>query len=81
MAGAGICARGTENSSTISIGANLLVLTDQGELVLVAAQPEHYEIAIRIQICGKNWNFPALADGKLYVRDARKLACYELLSQ
>ncbi len=74
----GFGARGTENSSTISIGANLLVLTDQGELALIAAQPEHYEELSRVQICGKNWNFPAFADGKLYVRDARQLACYDL---
>jgi outer membrane protein assembly factor BamB len=74
----GFGARGTENSSTISIGKNLLVLTDQGELVLMAAQPDHYEELSRIQICGKNWNFPAWAEGRLYVRDARQLSCYEL---
>lgn len=75
----GFGTRGTENSSTISIGKNLLVLTDQGELALIAAQPDHYEELSRIQICGKNWNFPAFADGKLYVRDSRQLACYDLL--
>ncbi|MDB6025957.1 MAG: hypothetical protein JWM68_2180 [Verrucomicrobiales bacterium] len=70
---------GKENSSTIALGKNLLVLTDSGELVLLAANPEKYSELGRTQVCGKNWNYPAFADGKLYVRDARELICYELL--
>jgi outer membrane protein assembly factor BamB len=70
---------GKENSSTISVGKNLLVLTDGGELVLVAANPTAYKELGRQQVCGKNWNFPAFADGKLYVRDARELLCLNLL--
>jgi outer membrane protein assembly factor BamB len=71
-------ARGAENSSTIALGKNLLALTDMGELVLVAAQPDHYTELSRVQVCGKNWNFPACADGRIYVRDARELVCYDL---
>jgi outer membrane protein assembly factor BamB len=74
----GFGSRGTENSSTISIGKNLLVLTDAGELVLAAARSEAYTELARVQVCGKNWNFPALADGRLYVRDARELICFDL---
>lgn len=69
---------GNENSSTIVSGNKLLVLTDAGELVLISATPEKYTELNRIQVCGKNWNFPALANGKLYVRDARELFCYDL---
>ncbi|MDB6057353.1 MAG: hypothetical protein JWO95_1197, partial [Verrucomicrobiales bacterium] len=69
---------GRENSSTISVGKNLFVLTDAGELVLVAATPTAYKELGRQQVCGKNWNFPAFADGKLYVRDARELTCIQL---
>jgi outer membrane protein assembly factor BamB len=75
----GFGGRGTENSSTIVIGKNLLVLTDEGELVLMAARSDRYTELARTQVCGKNWNFPALADGRLYVRDARELICYDLL--
>ena len=71
-------AKGTENSSTIALGKNLLALTDIGELVLLAAQPDHYTELSRVQVCGKNWNFPACADGRIYVRDARELICYDL---
>ena len=69
---------GEQNSSTFAIGQNLLTLTDSGQLVLMAAQPDKYTELGRIQACGKNWNFPAYADGKLYVRDARELICYDL---
>ena len=69
---------GRQNSATIAVGDKLLVLTDEGELVLVSASPEKYTELGRAQVCGKNWNFPAYADGKLYVRDAHELACYDL---
>lgn len=72
---------GKENSSTIAIGKNLLVLTDSGELVLIAADPTAYKELGRQQVCGKNWNFPAYADGKLYVRDSRELMCVDLLAK
>ena len=70
---------GKENASTIAIGKDLLVLTDSGELVLVVADSGKYVESGRIQVCGKNWNYPAYAKGKLYVRDARELICYDLL--
>lgn len=73
------CAKGQENTSTIAIGTHLLALTDMGELVLLAAQPEKYTELARVQVCGKNWNFPAVAGGRIYVRDARELVCFELL--
>ena len=69
---------GRQNSATIAVGDKLLVLTDDGELVLILATPEKYTELGRAQVCGKNWNFPAYADGKLYVRDAHELACYDL---
>jgi outer membrane protein assembly factor BamB len=75
----GFGARGTENSSTIAIGKNLLILTDEGELVLIAARSDHYTELSRVQACGKNLNFPAVADSRLYVRDARELICYDLV--
>ena len=55
------------------------MLTDTGELVLIAARSDSYTELARLQVCGKNWNFPAYADGQLYVRDGRELICYDLL--
>ncbi len=70
---------GKDNSSVIGLGKNLLVLTDEGQLVLVAGEAGAYREIGRAQACGKNWNYPAYAGGRLYVRDARELACYPLL--
>jgi outer membrane protein assembly factor BamB len=70
---------GKDYSSTIVLGKNLLVLTDMGELVLVAADSSHYKEVARRQVCGKTWSFPAYTDGKLYVRDGRELVCLDLI--
>lgn len=68
-------------ASTIVSGKNLLVLTEDGTLLLLAANPEKYTELARIQVCGNTWCFPALADGKLYVRDGRELACIDLAAK
>lgn len=57
----------------------LLVITETGEAVLVAARRDHHEELGRFQaINGKTWNHPAIAHGKLYVRNAEEIACYQL---
>jgi outer membrane protein assembly factor BamB len=62
--------------------ALLLVVTDEGEVVLVAANPsEHHEIGRFQAIQGKTWNHPAIAHGRLYVRNAEEIACYELATK
>jgi hypothetical protein len=58
----------------------LLVLTDTGEVVLVAASPDSHQELARFQaINGKTWNHPAIARGRLYVRNAEEMACFELM--
>jgi outer membrane protein assembly factor BamB len=57
----------------------LLVLGEQGELVLLAGDPGAHRELARVQaINGKTWNHPAVAQGRLYVRNAEEMACYEL---
>lgn len=65
-------------ASTIAIGKNLLALTEDGTLLLVAGNPEKYTELGRVQVCGNTWSHPALANGKLYVRDGRSLQCFDL---
>jgi len=57
----------------------LIVLTETGEVVLVAANPEKHEEVARLEaIHGKTWNHPVVAHGKLFVRNDEEMACYEL---
>jgi outer membrane protein assembly factor BamB len=68
-------------ASTIVVGKNLLVLTEDGTLVLLTANPEKYTELARLQVCGNTWSFPAYANGKLFVRDGRGLQCIDLLAK
>jgi outer membrane protein assembly factor BamB len=68
-------------ASTIAVGNNLLVLTEDGTLLLLAANPEKYTELGRVQVCGNTWSFPAYAAGKLYVRDGRSLQCFDLVAK
>ncbi len=63
----------------IVLGENLLILTETGELVLVAAEPKEFKELGRAQVCRANWCNPAYADGKLFFRDDRELICVDLL--
>jgi hypothetical protein len=58
-----------------------LVLCESGELLLLAANRASCQILDRRQVCEKTWVHPALAGGKLYVRDPRRLYCYDLPRQ
>ena len=65
-------------TSTIVVGKNLLALTEDGTLFLLAATPEKYTELGRVQVCGNTWSHPAFADGKLFVRDGRSLQGFDL---
>ena len=68
-------------ASTIVIGKKLLVLAEDGQLLLLEPNPSNYTELARVQVCGNTWAFPAYADGKLYVRDGRQLMRLTLASQ
>ena len=55
------------------------MLTESGDIVLVNATPErHEELARFSAITGKTWNVPAIADGRLLVRNATQMACFDI---
>lgn len=57
----------------------LVVLTDKGEGVVVAASPKgHQELGSFPAIEGKTWNHPVIAHGRLYVRNAAEIASFDL---
>lgn len=60
----------------------LLVTSDDGDLALVAASPEQYTEISRFSILsGQTWNVPAIARGRLLVRNSTEMACYSLAVQ
>lgn len=65
-------------ASTIAAGKSLLVLTEDGTLIALRPDVTKYTEIGRLQVCGNTWSFPALANGKLYVRDGRQLVCLDL---
>jgi outer membrane protein assembly factor BamB len=59
---------------------HLIVLTEDGDLVLVKARPErHEELARFSAIDGKTWNHPVIAAGRLLVRNIQEMAAFDIL--
>jgi outer membrane protein assembly factor BamB len=59
--------------------AYLVILSGEGELALVKPTPERWQELARFQaIKGKTWNHPAIADGKILVRNAQEMACFQI---
>jgi len=63
----------------LAMGDRILMLTDNGWLVLFAADPAAFRPLASLALCGPNWCHPAYADGRLYVRDEKELLCVPLL--
>jgi outer membrane protein assembly factor BamB len=63
----------------IVAGENLMILTDEGQLVLAAANPESYHEISRARVSIDTWCNPAYADGRLFLRDKKELLCVDLL--
>lgn len=63
----------------ILASGHLIIITDTGELVLARATPDkHTELARFSAIEGKTWNYPAVADGRLLVRNQTQMACFNI---
>jgi outer membrane protein assembly factor BamB len=70
---------GKYHASLVRTGdGKLLMLEEAGDLVLLEPDPKEYRELARSPICGNTWAHPAIADGRLYVRDAGELICVEL---
>jgi outer membrane protein assembly factor BamB len=72
---------GTYHASLMRTGDDkLLMLTDDGELVLLQANPKEYSELARAKVSGpETWAHPALANGRLYIRDKTERICLQLV--
>ncbi|HEX8283444.1 MAG TPA: PQQ-binding-like beta-propeller repeat protein [Pyrinomonadaceae bacterium] len=72
-------ARGYGYGQVVLASGHLIVTTEEGEVALVKATPAgHTEVARFTALQGKTWNVPAIAGGRLLVRNATEMACYKL---
>ena len=53
-------------------------MEEAGNLVLLEPNAKEYRELCRSKICGNTWAHPAIADGRLYIRDANELICVQL---
>lgn len=71
--------RGYGKGSITSADGMLYVLGDQGQLLLVEANPKAYTEKGRVKALeGRAWTSPTIAGGRLYVRDFDEVASYDL---
>jgi hypothetical protein len=57
----------------------LLVITEKGEAILVAADSQrHQELGRFRALSDKTWNHPIIVHGRLYVRNDKEMACFAL---
>ncbi|MCA1618786.1 MAG: PQQ-like beta-propeller repeat protein [Acidobacteria bacterium] len=72
-------ARGYGYGQVVVASGHLIVTTEEGEIALVRATPAgHTELARFAALEGRTWNVPAIAGGRLLVRNATQMACYKL---
>jgi outer membrane protein assembly factor BamB len=57
----------------------IVVLAENGEAILIAADPQKLNEIGRFQaVEGKTWNHPVIAHGRLFVRNDHEMACYDI---
>ncbi|HJY29547.1 MAG TPA: PQQ-binding-like beta-propeller repeat protein [Pyrinomonadaceae bacterium] len=63
----------------ILAGDHLIVTSDQGDVALVNATPSQYtEVARFPAVKGQTWNYPAIAGGRLLVRNSSEMVAYDI---
>jgi outer membrane protein assembly factor BamB len=65
----------------IAADGKLFISTMKGELIVARASPERYDELGRAVVIGKTRQAPALADGRLYLRDDEEIVCLDVRKQ
>jgi outer membrane protein assembly factor BamB len=70
---------GLGQGTLLAADGHLVILSENGKVVLAEANPEKYREKASFKFSGARcWTLPVLADGRLYVRDEEKIVCYDL---
>ncbi len=71
--------RGLGKGSLILVDDQLLVLSDQGTLLMVDTNPEAYtEHGSVDALTGKSWTAPSFSNGRIFLRNLTEMACYQI---
>lgn len=65
----------------IAADGKLWITTMKGELVLVKATPDGFRELSRATVIGETRQAPALASGRLYLRDGQQIVCFDVHSE
>jgi outer membrane protein assembly factor BamB len=71
--------KGFQKGSLLRNGATLLILGENGRLALAEANPDEYRELARAQpLSGRCWTLPALAEGRLFLRNQSHVLCLDV---
>jgi outer membrane protein assembly factor BamB len=71
--------RAAQNAALVSAGPNLLVLTSDGDLLVVKRSPERFEEVRRYKVAQtQTWSHPILLGNHLVIRDADSVSLWSL---
>ncbi len=71
--------RGMENATVVWVADHLIVLAEDGRLMIAPATGKEFKPIAEAQILsGRCWTVPILCDGRLYLRDFKKAMCVDL---
>ncbi len=70
-------ASGFNRGSLIAADGKLIILGQNGTLALATPSPQGYRELSKFQFCeDRTWTVPSLADGRLFLRNEKELACF-----
>ena len=72
-------ARDLGHGSLIYADGKLIVMGEDGQLLLIDASPKAYRELGRVQVFeGRTWTMPVVSGGKLYLRDEQEVVAMDL---
>jgi outer membrane protein assembly factor BamB len=71
--------RRMQHSTVLWIDGHLIVLTEKGRLMIAKATPEKFDPISEFDVlAGRCWTIPTFYNGKLYLRDFKKVVCLDM---